>query len=399
MPKPARALVRPKILTWARESAGYTIEQAATKIPVKPDRLASWESEENEARPTINQLRKMATVYKRPLSVFYLQEVPTRFQVLRDFRRLPGDGLREYSPELVSEMRFAQQRRALALDLMSELEETPIPFPLSTPLDADPEDLATTIRHHLEISYPVQAQWRDSRVAFNTWRMHVEALGVLVFQMDRVSPDEVSGFAISEEILPVIAISRKRTRFNRRTFGLLHEFAHLMLRQSGVSDLDVDASRPPEDQRVEVFCNHVAAAALIPRERFLAEDILHWRSGRAEWDDREIEELAKVYSVSREAVVRRLLTFDRTSESFYRRKRSQYAAEEKARRAKEQAKLQEQEYRPNPPRDAVSNYGKPFIRLVLNNYYQDRITLSDVSSYLGLRVRHVPKIEQTVGLG
>ena len=77
-------------------------------------------------------------------------------------------------------------------------------FPLSTPLDADPEDLATTIRHHLEISYPVQAQWRDSRVAFNTWRMHVEALGVLVFQMDRVSPDEVSGFAISEEILPVI---------------------------------------------------------------------------------------------------------------------------------------------------------------------------------------------------
>ena len=37
--------------------------------------------------------------------------------------------------------------------------------------------------------------------------------------------------------------------------------------------------------------------------------------------------------------------------------------------------------------------------MVLNNYYQDRITLNDVSSYLGLRVRHVPKIEQTLGLG
>ena len=143
--------------------------------------------------------------------------------------------------------------------------------------------------------------------------------------MGRISPDEVSGFAISEDILPVIAISRKRTPFNRRTFSLLHEFSHLMLRQSGVSDLDVDASRPPEDQRVEVSCNHVAAATLMPRERFLAEDILQWRSGRAEWDDREIEELAKVYSVSREAVVRRLVTFDRTSASFYRRKRNQYA--------------------------------------------------------------------------
>ena len=102
-----------------------------------------------------------------------------------------------------------------------------------------------------------------------------------------------------------------------------------------------------------------------------------------------------------QAVVRRLLNFNRTSESFYRRKRAQYQAEYQALRAKEKAKFQEQEqnYRRNPPQDAVSNFGKPFIRLVLNTYYQDRITLSDVSSYLGLRVRHVPKIEQTVGLG
>jgi Zn-dependent peptidase ImmA (M78 family)/DNA-binding XRE family transcriptional regulator len=399
MAKRVRALVRHDVLTWARESAGYAVEEAAKKLQVKPERLASWERESDENRPTINQLRKMATVYKRPLSVFYLQEVPKTFQVLRDFRRLPGDGLRRYSPELISEMRFAQQRRELALDLISELDETPIPFPLSTSLGADPEALATTIRRQLKISYPLQVKWRDPRIAFNTWRAHMEALGVLVFQMDRVPPDEVSGFAISEEILPVIAINRKKTPFSRRSFSLLHEFAHLMLRQSGVSDLDVDASRPPEDQRVEVFCNQVAAAALMPRERFLSEDRLQSRSGRSEWGDDEIEEMANVYSVSREAVVRRLLTFNRTSESFYRRKRAQYKAEREARRAREKAKFQEQEYRRNPPRDAVSNFGKPFIRLVLNNYYQDRITLSDVSSYLGLRVRHVPKIEQTVGLG
>lgn len=398
MAKPVRALVLPEILTWARESAGYTAtEEVAKKLQVKPERLASWEAGKN--RPTINQLRKMATVYKRPLSVFYLQEVPRTFQPLRDFRRLPGDTLREYSPELVSEMRFAQQRRELAVDLVNDLEETPVSFSLSAGLDADPEDLSTTIRRHLEISYSVQVKWRDSRVAFNAWRSHVESLGVLVFQMDRVSPDEVSGFAISEELLPVIAVNRKDTPFNRRTFSLLHEFAHLMLRQSGVSEGDVDAARPPEDQRVEIFCNHVAAAVLMPRERFLGEDIVQSRPGRSEWDDQEIEELAKIYSVSREAVVRRLLTFNRTSETFYRLKRDQYAVESKARRAREKAKFQGQEYRSNPARDAVSNFGSPFIRLLLNNYYQDRITLSDVSSYLGLRVRHVPKIEQTVGLG
>ena len=290
-------------------------------------------------------------------------------------------------------MRFAQQRRELALDLINELDETPVLFPLFTSLGADPEELATKIRRRLDISYPLQVTWRDPRVAFNAWRAQVEALGVLVFQMDRVSSNEVSGFAISEEALPVISISRKNTPFSRRTFGLLHEFVHLMLRQSGVSDLDVETSRPPEVQRVEIFCNHVAAAALMPRERFLGEDILHWRSARAEWDDSENEELAKVYSVSREAVVRRLLNFNRTSESFYRRKRAQYQAEYEALRAKEKAKFQEQEqnYRRNPPQDAVSNFGKPFIRLVLNTYYQDRITLSDVSS-LPIRLSPTPTI-------
>jgi Zn-dependent peptidase ImmA (M78 family)/DNA-binding XRE family transcriptional regulator len=397
MAKRVRALVKSEILKWARKSAGFEIEAAAKKIQVKPEQLASWE--DDDGRPTINQLRKMATAYRRPLSVFYLQEVPTTFQVLRDFRRLPGDGLRQYSPALLYEMRFAQQRRELALELLEGIDETPIPFILSTSLDVDPENLGTIIRRELRIAYALQVAWRDQRIAFNTWRAHIESLGVLVFQMGRVSPDEVSGFAISEEIFPVIAISRKDTPFSRRTFSLLHEFAHLMLRQSGVSDPDVDAARPPEDQEVEVFCNHVAAAALMPRERFLGEDILQLRFGRAEWADDELEELAKVYSVSREAVVRRLLTFDRTTEDFYQRKREQYHAERELRKARERAKLQEQEYRPNPPRDAVSNYGKPFIRLVLNNYYQDHITLSDVSSYLGLRVRHVPKIEQTLGFG
>ena len=47
---------------------------------------------------------------------------------------------------------------------------------------------------------------------------------------------------------------------------MLHEFAHLMVRVSGVSDLETDERRPPEDQRIEVFCNHVAAAALMPKE-------------------------------------------------------------------------------------------------------------------------------------
>jgi len=62
------ALVKPELLRWGRETAGLTIEAAAKKITVTPERLLSWEN--GHSRPSIPQLRKMADVYKRPLAAF-----------------------------------------------------------------------------------------------------------------------------------------------------------------------------------------------------------------------------------------------------------------------------------------------------------------------------------------
>ena len=92
----------------------------------------------------------------------------------------------------------------------------------------------------------------------------------MIFQTTRFPSDEASGFAIAAETLPVIAVNRNDA-LTRRAFSLLHELAHLMIRVSGVSELDTDVNRPPEDQRIEVFCNSVAAAALIPRDVLMAE--------------------------------------------------------------------------------------------------------------------------------
>jgi len=115
----------------------------------------------------------------------------------------------------------------------------------------------------------------------------------------------------------VIAVNRKDA-LTRRTFSLLHELAHLMVRVSGVSDLEMNANRPPENQQIEVFCNHVAAAALMPSAALLAEPIVVARGTRStSWNDFEIGELAKLYNVSREALLRRLLTFERTTADFY----------------------------------------------------------------------------------
>ncbi len=395
MSKRVKATISPALLIWARTTAGFELAGAAEALDINREKLEAWE--EGEDQPSIPQLRKLADLYKRPLAVLYLSEPPLAFQPMHDFRRLPDVGPRRFSPGLTLDVRTAQQRRLLALEMLEEVGEKPPVFELRTSLNEDVEHVAQQIRDRFEITYQLQVRWREPRIAFHAWRDKIEQFGVLVFQATHVETDEASGFAYWAKTLPVIVINRKDV-FARRVFSLMHELVHLMLHQSGVSDLDVDAARPAQDEMVEVFCNAVAAAALMPKHLFLAESAIVERGpGRHEWTDDAIQSLAATFGVSRESIVRRLLTVGRTTEAFYARKRVQYHDEFRVQKEREREQNADKKMARNIPRETVGDLGRPFVRLVLENFRQDRLTLSDVSGYLGVKVRHVPNIEQQIG--
>jgi len=44
----------------------------------------------------------------------------------------------------------------------------------------------------------------------------------------------------------------------------------------------------------------------------------------------------------------------------------------------------------------VNSLGKAYIELVLGSYYENRIFLSNVSDYLGVRIKHLPAIETEI---
>jgi Zn-dependent peptidase ImmA (M78 family)/DNA-binding XRE family transcriptional regulator len=395
-----KALINPALITWARETAGFTTAEAAKRLKIEEAQLAAWEDVASDVAPSIPQLRKLSALFKRPLAVFYLREAPPRFEVMRDLRRLPGTGVRRYSPALQLEIRIANERRELALELAGELEEEIPRFTLSATDTEDPEQVGARIRAALGVTSQLQFHWKDKdgRAGFNAWRDRTEGAGALVFQATHFTSEEASGFAISANTLPVIAVNRNDA-LTRRTFSLIHELAHLMINVSGVSDLETDATRPPEDQRIEIFCNQVAAAALIPKDALLGDSrVMAHRPRSINWSDADLSELALQFNVSREALLRRLLTFDRTTSEFYGRKRAQYIAEYLASQARKKEQSAGTEIKRNMPQETVSNFGRPLVRMLLGNYYQDRITLSEVSGYLGLKVKHIPKLEQVAGL-
>lgn len=399
------ANITPAVLRWAREQSKLTVEEAAKKIGVKPERYANWEDEESSIRPTFPQLRKTAKVLHRPPSLFYLATPPDGFKPIQDLRQSNEHRGKPYSTALVYEMELAQQHRENSLELFRVLGERTKPFSISADIDESPEIVGQRIRSHLGIDFNHQREWRANGELnpFNAWRRAIESLDVLVFQMSRVDWTEVSGFALAEETLPIIVVNRKDAA-NRRTFSLIHELAHLMLGQSSASDLDIGFSGTFDGAEIEVFCNAVAGAALVPRDDLLNQAAVRaHRRWSEDWTDADIGILARAFGVSKIVVLRRLLVFGKTTKRFYENLSSRWKKEFEAYLAEKKQRLQRElnsegnSFRTNPPQDVILNFGKPYVGLVLDSLNSSLISINEASRLLGdLRVRHFEKLEQNV---
>ena len=215
----------------------------------------------------------------------------------------------------------------------------------------------------------------------------VEDAGMLVLQTGEISLDEMRGFSIATDVLPVIVVNAKDSP-RGRIFSLLHELAHVLLRNGGLCDLS-DRSPQSDEARIETFCNQVAAAVLMPRDAFLGEIVVRQHAVGAEWQDDELGTLADKYGASREAVLRRLVSLDKASMAFYARKREEFL------RLYAEHRAEEGGFAPYH-RVKIRDLGRSYVRLVLDAYHRDEITASDLADSLGMNLKHLPKVEAEV---
>uniref|UniRef100_UPI0005BC9284 ImmA/IrrE family metallo-endopeptidase n=1 Tax=Belnapia sp. F-4-1 TaxID=1545443 RepID=UPI0005BC9284 len=146
-----------------------------------------------------------------------------------------------------------------------------------------------------------------------------------------------------------------------------------------------------EERRIERFCDEVAAATLMPRSLLMTFEHVSGAGHRA-WDDEELRTIARAIGVSREALLIRFVTIGRASWDYYRTQRQRFL-DEYRQRAEDRAK-EKKSIPIKRPVMLMSWNGRGFTRLVLRSYYDQRITLNDVSSYLGAKVKHIPELER-----
>ncbi len=358
-----RVRVAPDVLTWARTTAGLSLEEVSKLTQTGIDRLRAWEEgDERFDAPTVNQLRTLSNTYKRPISLFLLQAPPAERLAATYARRLHGASAEAGSHHLRFAVRDALDQRAIALELLEEMREEPPALAVVPVREADPETAAASIREMLSVSDEDVVLWAKQGATLQAWIDSLDAAGVLVVQFRYVNVEERRGFAVIELPLPVIALNESDAR-TARLFTLLHEYAHI---QRAANGIDADE---------EVWCNAVAAAALIPAH--LARAHIEGQDD-SDWLGLGLS-LAASFRVSREAAYRRLVTLGVISEGQYQAVREELGVEPKA------AGGGFARY----PVGEVRRLGRQYIRIVGEAYERGAISLHAASRYLGVQGRFV----------
>jgi len=387
--------VEPAVLRWARQTAGFDLPLAARRLQVKPEVIARWE--EGLASPTIVQLRKAAAVYKRPLAVLLLPAPIRDPAPPTDFRVTEQRGEDTWTPALHAEFRRALSQRAVALEILDVWPESLFPseYPIRIDLNTDPDTAAHAIRAALDAD-----GWRPEVLSrpgelLSTTIEAVERLGVLVIQTERVESSEMQGFSISERPYPLIALNGKDYH-RRRLFTLLHELCHISLNVGGVCDpLDNLNHRESADE-IEIYCNQVAAAILMPRQRMLDNPLVRSANTDHRWNLEELGQLSQQFGASSQAVLLRLINLGRATWQLYDLRRFELEREYERHRQQEEDRRKKSKGGPNYYSLKVRNLGHGYVSAVLRAYRNQAISSRDVAAYLGVRFDQLEQMERRV---
>jgi len=393
------ANITPSVVKWARETAGFSmVEEAAKKIGRIPEEILKWES--GELQPTIAQARKASEVYRRPLATLFLPHPPKDFSTLKDFRRLPEDFPKEFSPNLRFMIRQTQQRQGWLSDFLKEEGYSPIKLVGSASTETNPTKLALKIREELNIKYEDIRKCAGRSEALKHWINAVEELGIFVsqagnMQYEKIGLEEARGFVLTDEFAPFIFLNYQDAKV-AQIFTLAHEIVHICLNEPGVSNLWPRGRISQDASKIEIYCNLVAAELILPQNKFIPI----WRKlDKSESLNERIEKCSKYFKVSREVIARRLLIMQIIKQDKYIKLAEQFHREWIEHKSREKSKKRKDDSYPHPYTLRVINNGRSFSRVVLTAYQEGSISGRDTSDLLRIKLNKLPDYADHAGLG
>lgn len=301
-----RVDVKPELLLWACERAGFDTEEAAERFP----HLIAWEK--GDLKPTLKQIEHFANTVHAPVGYLFLPEPPVESIPIPDFRTVGNEYIGHPSPDLLDTIYVCQQRQEWYRDFARSTDENACPFVGTANISQDVETVAAQIRHVLKFDIEARRRMPTWEEALRRFTEQADESGILVMVSGvvgsnnhrKLDPNEFRGFALSDNLAPLTFINGSDTK-SAQMFTLAHELAHIWLGQTALSDVEPVCS-PSND--IEIWCNRVAAEILVPLTALKDEyretsDLIG-----------EVSRLARCFKVSTLVILRRIHDADHLTE-------------------------------------------------------------------------------------
>lgn len=384
-----KAFITPNVLKWARESARMSEEIAAAKVSVTIEKLKEWE--DGTSMPTIRQAQTLAKSYKRPFALFFLPEIPRDFQPLQDFRK---SGSRSLTTSSIFIIREIQQKQAWISDVYSDNNEDKLPFVGRFAINDNPQKVAQDILTTLKINPSLY----KSENPIKEWIDAAETNGIFISRTSfihsrlKLDSEELQGFAIADPHAPFVFVNSEDWNAPQ-LFTLVHELAHIWIAETGISnEVEPDLKQMDKFNPIELFCNEVAANALMPKEIVLSFDTASFESSK------NVFKIAKQLGVSSFALLVRALNLNIISISSYQKLKKQaeidfaeYIRKEAEKKAKQKDK--EKTSGPNYFLLQLNRNSRLFTQTVLDAFRSGYIEPTLASNLLNVQVNKFQKLE------
>ncbi|QPJ66765.1 MAG: ImmA/IrrE family metallo-endopeptidase [Candidatus Nitrohelix vancouverensis] len=385
--------INQEILIWARETSGLTVEEAAKKLQLKDTSAATGVEKlleyESGKEPSRSLLVKMSKQYRKPLLAFYLEKPPRKGDRGEDFRTL-REGYKQEENVLVDVLiRDIKARQSVLREILIEEDEAEaLPFIGCTNRQQGISNIANMIRQTLNFNLGEFRGNRDPDDAFKYLRNIAEEIGIFVLlagnlgsHHSNIDTEIFRGFVLADKIAPFIVINDQDSK-SAWSFTLLHEIAHLLLGQTGVSGSF-------SENMVEQFCNDVASEILLPSDELndFKPDILDF-----EKLTQQISSFSKERNISSSLVSYRLLRKSYINQRLWTELSKFYEAYWRDLKTKERKRNKQQKGGPSYFVLQRKKLGNALVRIAERMMLSGALTTTKAGLLLGVRPIKVHKL-------
>ncbi len=290
------ASYNPNVLREALRSRSLTPAALSERLGVSRQDVEDALEPEPEPRQAL--LNEIARELALPAFVFFMSEPPPLKDIITDFRS-PTPRRTPKSRQTLESIQLAAAIQEAAGHLRAQPARELPRFEAAGRSEIDAFALA--MRGALRISVEDQAEAADASAFYNICRKKIEDLGIFVIHESFPETDG-SGFCLADPEYPVVVVNTRKQTRGRRLFTLLHELAHVLMGETGISDPFV------RENTIERRCNQFAGSFLVPRP-YVAVLLQNCSVPRNPSID-DVASLARRLKISQQAAVLRLEELD-----------------------------------------------------------------------------------------